>query len=423
MHELKLFAKHYKTIGLNVTCIGSELTDYNFYSKNLLKTPNHSWKHFFETKQSEEEFNSLNWEQATGVGTLTGYRDLVVLDIDGCNDYDFLDQVLRSLRLPINYEWVTVSGSNNGFHIFFNCSNYNLEKNQVVVTYPPNKEFSHFFEKVEVLWRTHVVLPPSIHKSGNYYKYLNCKFPKQFPTYVDYRQLSIFLDKYLISEKKIIGSTYGDSIFEFIPPKVISDLEDIEIRADIQNPIFCIIDTETDGLPQKKFTSVIYPNVVQIAWILGDAYGNILKKETELINYPNIKWTDAFAINQINIEVVKKIGGSPSQVYQKLVPDIKISDYIVCHNVNFDIPIIINELKKYGLQDILSNKKSICTMTNSVDICKISSPHGDYNYPKLEELFYGLFDKTIKQKHDAEADALITYKCFVEMINIGAIDL
>ena len=423
MNELKLFAKHYKSLGLNITCISNQLTDYNFYSKNLLKTPNHSWKPLFDANQTEEDFNSLNWEQALGVGTLTGYDRLVVLDIDGCTNYDFLDNVLIALSLPLNYEWVTVSGSNNGFHIFFHCSPIkSLEKNQVVVTYPPKKEFEHLMDKVEVLWRTHVVLPPSLHKSGNQYRFLNCKFPKYRPEYVEYLILSRFLDKCLITEKQVVGTTYGgESIFEFMPSNIVSDLDDIAIIKDGKNPLFCIIDTETDGLPYKNINSITYPNVVQIAWVMGYADGVLLKKESELINYPNIKRTDAFDINQIDIDIVKKIGSTPVEVYQKFISDLKTCDYIVCHNINFDIPIITNELKKYGLQDVLSNKKTICTMMNGIELCKIPSPQGDYNYPKLDELFYTLFSTHIQQKHNAEADALLTFKCFVKMIDMGII--
>lgn len=428
MTEIELFAKHYYTLGLNVTSISNHLNEHNFYCRNILKTPNHKWKHLFANRQLETEYTSYDWNNATGVGSVTGYLDIRVIDLDGCTDYNFLDKVLNLLGLPQNYEWVTLSGSKNGFHIFVISEKFpSLTEEQVVTTFPPLPAYKHIFDKVEILWNTHVVLPPSIHNSGSSYSFLNCRYPKSLPQVVEQKRIAKFINDYLEAEKKVIGRGYGEVLFEFIPPNIPSNLDEDDFSRMKNKTIICVIDIETDGLPKRKssheINGVEYPNVVQVAWILMDIEGTIYKKISDLINYPGIIQTEAFQINNIDINLVKRIGKTPSDVYKNLVSDVKIADYIVAHNVAFDIPIIRSQLSKYFVQDVFHNKKTICTMKETVNFCRIPSYDSQFKFPKLTELYEQLFEYKIEQKHNAESDALLTAKCFKELISKGILKL
>lgn len=225
MREIENSANYYFNLGLNVTCIGETINEHNYYCKNILKSPNHIWKHLFAVKQRETEFKSYDWENATGVGSVTGYNDLRVIDIDGCSDYKLLHEILGILNLPTNYEWVTISGSNNGFHIYINCRKFSyLGDNQVVTTFPPKPEFEKQFDKIEILWNTHIVLPPSLHKAGNKYQFLNCEKPLSLPRLVKHRYVSKLINNYLQAEKKVIGMGYGEELVEFIPPITLTEI-------------------------------------------------------------------------------------------------------------------------------------------------------------------------------------------------------
>ncbi len=225
MREIENSANYYFNLGLNVTCIGDTINEHNYYCKNILKSPNHIWKHLFAVKQRETEFKSYDWEKATGVGSVTGYNDLRVIDIDGCSDYKLLHEILGILNLPTNYEWVTISGSNNGFHIYINCRKFSyLGDNQVVTTFPAKPEYEKQFEKIEILWNTHIVLPPSLHKSGNNYHFLNCEKPLSLPLLVKHRFVSKLIKKYLRAEMKVIGLGYGEELVEFIPPITLTEI-------------------------------------------------------------------------------------------------------------------------------------------------------------------------------------------------------
>ena len=437
--KIKLYAKLFYSLGLNVTCISNHINEHNFFSRNILKSPNHKWKHLLMERQSEVEMESYEWENATGVGCITGIDNLRAIDIDGCSDYALLEKVLESLGLPLNYEWVVQSGSKNGFHIIFQAEKfYYLEENMVVTTFPPNSEHKHLFEKAEILWNTNLVLPPSIHNSGQSYEFINCEIPKSVPLVVEHGEnrrsknklrLGIlnFIDLFLDVEKINIGEGYGEILFEFIPSNLPSNLTQENILSTTEGEISCILDIETDGLPERKDEnnsfSVIYPNIIQIAWILLDKKGNMLKKESELINFIGIKQTEAFNINNINVDLVKKIGKEPIEVFKKFISDVKLSSYIVAHNADFDIPIIKSQLIKYSLLNPFSNKRIVCTMKETVHFCNIITGDDELKFPKLFELYEKLFDYKIEQRHNAESDVLTTAKCYKELINREIINL
>lgn len=421
MNELELYATHYYKLGLNVTRMGNSLNVHNFYNKNLLKTPDHSFKNWFSQRQSIEEFNEIDWSQATGVGTTAGYNRLVTIDIDGTNDYEFLESILKLLCLPKNYEWVTVSGSKNGFHILvFTDKFFTTTENEVVTTFKPNSEYDNRFEKIEFLWHTNVVLPPSLHNSGNYYNFLNCKFPLSppqdvNPTYIRWSTI-LFLDT-----KCIPGhDDYTSTTFQLEASKVPSDIADSDFWK-AEGGLSCVIDIETDGLIVKTDKKIVLPNIVQVAWLMIDGKGTVYKKFSSLLSGNFDYNSQAFDTNKINKIAIDKIGNTPTEILKLLIADLKISNCAVFHNSDFDLPILQNEIFKSGLQNVFKDKQIICTMKTGTDYCRIESGYGDFKYPKLTELYENLFGYEIIQHHNAESDVLITAKCFRAMRNLGLI--
>ena len=63
----------------------------------------------------------------------------------------------------------------------------------------------------------------------------------------------------------------------------------------------------------------------------------------------------------------------------------------------------------------------IDTMKIGMDICKLpnlsfySRRSQSYKYPKLDELYYKLFNKHFINQHDAMADVQATYDCYYEL--------
>ena len=224
MDDIKSFAKYYYKLGLNITCICNYINEHNLYYRNLQKSPIHKWKHLVELRQTDFEFESYDWINAIGVGSVTGFNKMRVIDIDGCSDIIFLNKLLDILDLPHDYEWITASGSNNGFHIYYLGDKFSyLQNNQNVTTFPPKPEFEKFVEKIEFLWETHVVLPPSLHNSGNRYRFINCEMPLSLPSFINQDNISELISEFLIADKVRILTGYGDEIVEFTPPITLTD--------------------------------------------------------------------------------------------------------------------------------------------------------------------------------------------------------
>ena len=62
-------------------------------------------------------------------------------------------------------------------------------------------------------------------------------------------------------------------------------------------------------------------------------------------------------------------------------------------------------------------------MKETVHYCNIVSASNELKFPKLTELYEKLFNYQIEQRHNAESDALLTAKCFKELVNKEIIDL
>lgn len=409
-YELFAFAKHYKKIGFNITCISNILTEFNFYDNDILKAPYHKWKHYKNQKQTDEEFENLNWDNATGIGTVAGYQNLHVLDIDGCDEYDFVEDLLILLDLPKNYEWAIKSGSGNGFHIYFYSDLLeDLEENQVTSTLPANIENISLFEKIEILWNTHVVLPNSLHSSGLKYTFINCIYPSEKPKFIDINNFSYIENFFLNRSKLVKKKTYfGDleEIENIIQP---SDIDKVDLSK-LNKKLFFVFDIETDGLIVNKS----YPNIVQISWMIIDFDGVVHKKNNLFINCEFNENSSAFKINKLKPELIKQLGKEPIEAYQIVINDLKHCHTLVAHNIDFDYGVLFNEFKKYNLKNIPYDKEKFCTMKWGQK--ELAKEDENIKYPKLTELYKHLFNHEITQLHNANSDVIILSKCFKEIV-------
>ncbi len=423
------FGRKYKEKGLNISCITNVENKYNKNSRSFFKTPSHKWKHLFEDKQTDEEFENYEWYDSVGVGTFTKFDYLCCIDIDGCNDYNFIAKILKKLNLPVNYQWVVKSGSNFGFHIYFKCYRPSfIEEDTVVSSFPPRNEFEGFFEKIEFLWETHCVLPPSIHGSGHRYKFQNVKFPLNPPIYINEDSLIDFINEFLNFEEIEEGNGYGE-VFETIisspDDKEDNSFSELNVLEYLEKDIYCIIDIETDGLPKKSTNGTIYPEIFQIAWTLISEDNTTLKKKSYIVDNPifrlkNKTGLDKLLLFDADLNIANEISQPIENVLMKLIKDIKISEYIVSHNTEFDLPILENAFNKYLKRTPLKKKTKICTMKKATDFCKIISTNG-YKYPKLSELYEKLFKIRIDISQNAEVGVAVVSKCFKKMRNLGII--
>lgn len=410
MTNLALYASHYRRLGLPVTRISNILNEHNFYQKNLLKTPDHAWQQLFIQPQSATEYEQFSWEDATGVGTVTGHNSLLVIDIDGCTDYKLLNKTLEELELPTSYEWVMTSGSGSGFHIFVYADKFSVKPNtqkegideHVVTTFMPNEGYLQRFDKMEFLWKTHVVLPPSLHHTGNRYEFLNCRLPRALPQRIKQAGLYNLVRKHCEAEFVDGMNGYRENEFEIVNPKVPSDLTEWT-TADVEGyEVFCVVCIRTEN--DIPLTNDANPK--QIAWVIMDASGKVYSRKSYLLNLDNISLLSSPSDDLVI--ALELVGQNSMTVLKELNKDLRVCTALVSFDIEPVLHFLRYSIDKHFLHQYLPQKRLICLKNLSVK-------KNGWNYEKhvqtLADLYQNFFNYDVHQIPDAESDALIMAKC------------
>ncbi|MEO6306153.1 MAG: DNA polymerase III subunit alpha, partial [Bacteroidia bacterium] len=190
--------------------------------------------------------------------------------------------------------------------------------------------------------------------------------------------------------------------------------------------MFLIFDTETTGLPRNYNAPLTdfdnWPRMVQIAWQLHDANGNLLQNDSIIIKPEG--YTIPFAtiqIHGITNERANEEGRDLKNTLQKFIDVVGQTSYLCGHNIEFDINIIGAELLRCGLPNVLENKAFIDTKNDqTTEYCALPGGRGGkFKWPTLTELYKKLFDKGFDEAHNAAFDVAATTKVFFEIIKRG----
>lgn len=220
-----------------------------------------------------------------------------------------------------------------------------------------------------------------------------------------------------------------------------------------------VFDTETTGLPErvpgaKWGTANEYWNytinekydksrIVSIAWAFVQSFDKVLVGNETIQHY--IRYPDGFNdipttnIHGISFETALRQGIPFCDIFEKcgLFDKLIHADYIVAHNVNFDVHILLNELHRLDtdnatnairhILNIMSLGRCICTGELGKDICKLEykskfktvAPENkkfkSYKMPKLVELYKHFYGCEFEDAHNAEGDVRALLKCLERM--------
>jgi len=189
-------------------------------------------------------------------------------------------------------------------------------------------------------------------------------------------------------------------------------------------------DTETTGKPLNYKAPVRdlynWPRLVQLAWIMADKDGNVLKKKSVIIKPEGFSIpADSVAVHGITTERALREGLSLNDVLEEFATDLSLAEHIVGHNIDFDQHIVGAELCRIGMNfNTLMDKPCTCTMKTSSKYCAIPNPNtyfGGYKWPSLQELYCKLFGHEFSDAHDALADITATKECYFELKRRGII--
>ncbi|GEO03133.1 hypothetical protein AAE02nite_07970 [Adhaeribacter aerolatus] len=183
------------------------------------------------------------------------------------------------------------------------------------------------------------------------------------------------------------------------------------------------IDTETSGLPKKWEVSYAdqdnWPYSVQIAWVICNKNGQEIKRENHYIKADDFEISPAaYQIHGISKAFLQQHGKSRQTVLMRLQADlIQYQPLVVAHFLQLDFHMIGADFYRLGLENPLQELPKFCTMLATSKY--VSNPKS--KYLRLDRLYYILFQKDLKNQHEALTDATATAACFFEMLKLGDI--
>ena len=156
--------------------------------------------------------------------------------------------------------------------------------------------------------------------------------------------------------------------------------------------LLLVFDTETTGIiPKDNFNIDKCPYIVQFSFIVYDTNNyKTLFEYNKIINIPKHidipeESTRIHGINKNDTNRSRTSINSCLQIFKKYVDN---CDYIIGHNVDFDIKMVQIECDRNNIYTNIFDKsnKIFCTMQNSINICKIEAINSMgkyYKWPKL----------------------------------------
>ena len=189
--------------------------------------------------------------------------------------------------------------------------------------------------------------------------------------------------------------------------------------------MFLIFDTETTGLPQN-FNAPLsdfdnWPRAVQIAWQLHDLDGKLVEVKDFVIKPDGFDIPfNAAKIHGITTEVAEHYGVSLEEAMKEFSQDLAKASFVVGHNIQFDVNILGCEYLRMDQSNLLEGLASIDTSNETANFCQLpGGKGGGFKYPKLEELYFKLFNEGFAEAHNAAADVEATTRAFLELVRIG----
>lgn len=175
------------------------------------------------------------------------------------------------------------------------------------------------------------------------------------------------------------------------------------------------LDTETSGIPYSNdYTQLSkYDNarLIELGYIIYN--GDIMELEYDSLVKPNNFIITNEFVHGITQDNAINNGKNLKEVLEKLYNDLQQVDAIICHNIKFDMNILLSECYRINYTDLIKlieSKNKICTMKLGKEYMNISKN------PKLIDLYKFIFNEPVKQDHRSLSDCHICAKCYFKIL-------
>lgn len=182
--------------------------------------------------------------------------------------------------------------------------------------------------------------------------------------------------------------------------------------------MYFVFDTETTGFPKKRSHFSLIENydssrIVSISWVLLDLDFQILESYYSIVYPKDFRITEqSTQIHGITAMRANCYGTPIEHILLNLEKTIEKAQYIIAHNLSFDKPILLSEVHRKGMHDLvelIERKTEFCTMKEG------KAQMGIKKFPKLAELYTHYFKREMRDAHSALFDTINCADCFVEI--------
>jgi len=187
--------------------------------------------------------------------------------------------------------------------------------------------------------------------------------------------------------------------------------------------MYLIFDTETTGLPSNwdapLSDSDNWPRCVQIAWQLHASDGRMISHDDFIVIPDGFDIPfESEKVHGISTDLATREGVSIQQVVESFIEVVDKAEFLVGHNLKFDLNIMGAELLRLGKENILTTKSILDTCTeDTATMCQLQGGRGGkFKLPTLNELYAFLFNDTFDEAHNATADVEATTRAFFELL-------
>jgi hypothetical protein len=347
---MKEIVEQINKLGFDLFESKNQINEFNFNENNLLKAPYSKLplKTKFNNSIEEIDFNNID-----SYGVYLGKKDLIAIDIDGAIDNKVVKIICDNLNLPQNYNWIIKSGSQCGYHILLRCKIPDDLKSKESTSsfflpsqiakpfkfgeldtnayYPKLRNYglNHLFYKIEFKWNGNIILPPSLHLSGNNYKFQN-EVPKNNPILVDFEKIESLQLLLSSCQAKSSEFNFTDEISNLSTETSYqlsySDSLKYNFKSKFKEPsiVFHILQYPIHNAEKQP----IFMN--QISWFIIDNNQNVIKRKS--YNY----YTEIIRSNvyckPIELNVSRKIVDSQRLIFHEFIFDLMHVEKIICNN-------------------------------------------------------------------------------------------
>jgi hypothetical protein len=364
--KIKLIGKYFYQLGLNITSIHNKRTEYNLLDQNIIKSPSSKWEHLKSTKQKINDFESINWENATGIGTVLGYDGLMSIDIDGCTDVSFVKEISNKIGLPPNNRWIVKSGSGIGFHLIFYCKQitnlYDIPVDNNV-TFLPSIKYKNQFYRLEIRIEGHLVLPESFHRAGLKYRFIS-DWPNTQPPSIKSFHLDILYDYFDKVDYHSSGVTYTHFRNTNLLARNHINLFKKNEHSDKRVYIYVVTNNEDENIYSYNFSENLNfqkkgPNdIIQISWMITED-SVVRKLNTYIVSeyFEDFINSKSYYDEDILIEICKSKRAITAELFDDLIYLNQLGTKVVTYDKSYTLECIDGIFDQVGLANIELGKK------------------------------------------------------------------